>query len=112
MPYIDAELRRRERISVAGAERGGEINVQRELEARLSYSSSLTIQEVAEALKTLKSLGERGGAGCGGKDPEIPFFRKMVAEARYVGKPQLIHGTGSHRAQRVVLKNGRARYEE
>lgn len=47
-----------------------------------------------------------------GNDPEIPRFRKMEAIARKVKiRPYTVDGTHRHRAQAIIMKNGKARYE-
>ena len=45
-------------------------------------------------------------------DPEIPYFRRMTAEARKVSGPYVVPGTSRHRIQRVTLSDGRAEYIE
>jgi hypothetical protein len=49
--------------------------------------------------------------GEAGKDPEIPYFRKMDVVARDVRGPYILRGSHRHRAQRVILSNGHGQYE-
>jgi len=114
MPYVDFELLKKERLSTRAREDSIEVNRERGAELRLNYSSDLTLKEVREILKLVSSpTVEDGGQKPPSQianDPEVRF-KKMVAVARDVRGPYLVHGSHRHRAQRVVLANGHGRYE-
>jgi hypothetical protein len=115
MPYINAELLKKERLGLRAREDGIEVSREEGAELRLGYSPDLTLQEVRETLKLVSSSSsvEEGGQKLLPRmdnDPEIRF-KKMVAEARDVRGPYLVHGSHRHRAQQVVLANGHGHYE-
>jgi hypothetical protein len=115
MPYINAELLKKERLGLRAREDGIEVSREEGVELRLDYSPDLTLQEVRETLKLVSSSSNVGEGGQKllprmDNDPEIRF-KKMVAEARDVRGPYLVHGSHRHRAQQVVLANGHGHYE-
>lgn len=118
MPYINAQLCRRKRLSLKNDKRDTEINKYEEVSARLNFSTGLSIEEVSTGLKMVANLqnsrktseaplyDERIDA-----DPLIPFFKRMDVVARDVRGPYVVPGTHRHRAQRVRLANGHGKYE-
>jgi len=55
MPYINAELLNKERLSLRAHEDGIEVSREEGAELRLCYSPDLTLQEVRETLKLVSS---------------------------------------------------------
>jgi len=115
MPYINAELLKRERLSLKNHGSDVEVNKEESTKLHLSYSPDLTYHEVMVALKLI--MGPFNAQGKSEKqlprvanDPEIRF-KKMVAVARDVRGPYVVPGSHRHRAQQVILANGHGQYE-
>jgi hypothetical protein len=116
MPYINAELLKREKFSIISYENSVEMNKEKDYKFHLSYSPDLTVQEVVAALKLVTSTSyvrdrNRRSHDHIISDPKIPYFKKMVAVARKVKGPDVVPGSHRHRAQRVILSNGYGQYE-
>lgn len=60
----------------------------------------------------LASLEEDRGANISpGSDPRL-ISRKITVTGRHISKPVLVQGTGAHRAQRIIVRNGIASAED
>jgi hypothetical protein len=114
MPYINAELLKSERLGIKNYEYDVEVNKQEDVKAHLSYSTDLTLQEVATGLKLIASLPNiQRETLCSQatNDPQIPYFKKMDVVARDVRGPYIVSGSHRHRARRLLLSNGHGQYE-